>query len=194
VGEGTDAERILRSIDAPSEFEPVFDRHFDAIRRYAQRRVGHDAGEEIAAEVFLIAFERRRTFDPAFDSALPWLLGITTNTIRHHLRSSRVHQAAVRRMAVPPDALEIMDANAVDALLAARRVRSVLREMPEDDRDAFLMAALGGFTYDEIARALAIPVGTVRSKIHRVRRTLRERLEAEAATTSRDAPSVGGER
>ena len=53
--------------------------------------------------------------------------------------------------------------------------------MAESDRDAFLMYALGELTYPEVAEAMGIPVGTVRSKIFRVRRVLRERLVLEGA-------------
>ena len=182
----SDAELIAISVEDPAAFEGIFDRHFEAIRRYLGRRVGSDAGDELAAQTFELAFARRGSFDAAFSSAAPWLFGIAGNLIRHHQRSERIHRTALERLERPSGLGDVMDAEAADALRSMRVVREVLRELPETDRDAFLLVALADRAYAEVAEILDIPVGTVRSKTHRVRALLRERLMLEVATTDRD--------
>jgi RNA polymerase sigma factor (sigma-70 family) len=182
VGEG-DASVIEASLEAPYRFEEIFDRHYDAVRRYAQRSVGPDAGEEVAAQTFLEGFTHRDRFDAAYSSARPWLLGIATNLIRHHLRSERVHLAVLKRMTVERDEEEPVSLDGLDAQRRGPTIMAALATLNEDDREAFLLHALGELTYPEVAESMGIPVGTVRSKIFRVRRALRERLVLEEAIT-----------
>ena len=72
--------------------------------------------------------------------------------------------------------------------LTARSIRPLLTdalaELPDRDRDVLLLIACEDLTYEEVARALCVPVGTVRSRLHRARAELRRRLmTTEAATT-----------
>jgi RNA polymerase sigma factor (sigma-70 family) len=180
-GEPSDALIIEASLESPERFEEIFDRHYETVRRYAQRRLGSDIGEEVAAQTFLEAFASRRRFGAGFSSARPWLLGIATNLMRHQARAERVHTSAMQRL---PAEREEDDASDVDSLDAERRgpeILSALSALSEDDREVFLVFALADLTYPEVAEAFAIPVGTVRSRIHRVRRTLRELLQPEEA-------------
>jgi RNA polymerase sigma factor (sigma-70 family) len=172
----TDAEVFRRSVGEPEAFADIFERHIDAVMAYARRRVGAAAGEEIAAQTFLVAFERRGRFDPRFASARPWLLGIATNLIRHHHRHERVHLTTLKRLPVDEPAEPVDDPARVDAERLMPAVRASLLELSADDRDTFLLVALGNVTYEEAAGSLGIPVGTVRSRIHRARQHLRERL------------------
>jgi RNA polymerase sigma factor (sigma-70 family) len=177
----SDALIIEASLEEPDRFEAIFDRHYETIRRYAQRRLGADVGEEVASETFVEAFAHRARFEHDFSSARPWLLGIATNLIRHHARAERVHWNALKRV---PWELEEDDASDVGGLDAQRRgpeIVAALEKLTSEDRDVFLLFALADLTYAEVAQAARIPVGTVRSRIHRVRRTLRELLGAEEA-------------
>jgi RNA polymerase sigma factor (sigma-70 family) len=171
----SDATAIAESLTDPARFEVVFHRHYDAVRRYLQHRCGLDAGEELAAQTFLVAFDRRSRFDGRSPSAKPWLLGIATNVLRHHRRAERTRLKAYAR--VPPDAAQSdMDEDALAAAMAAPALASALAGLNHRERDVILLMAVGQLSYEEIAVALGIPVGTVRSRIHRARATLRERL------------------
>jgi RNA polymerase sigma factor (sigma-70 family) len=179
----TDAELIRRSLTEAAAFEGIFDRHFTAVLRYARQRVGYDVGEDLAAQTFVIAFDRRSTYKPEYLNARPWLLGIATNLLRHHLRDEAVHLRTLKQMPVdeyPEDHDELDDRIIARGLAPA--LLEALQTLNPGDLDAFLLSVLAEFTYEEVAVALGIPVGTVRSRIHRVRRILRERLGPLVAT------------
>jgi RNA polymerase sigma-70 factor (ECF subfamily) len=171
--ERPDATFIAASLTDPAAFASVFDRHWAGIHRYCASRAGA-AGEDLAAETFRVAFDERAKYDPFYDDARPWLYGIATNLLRRHFRRAA-------RTAVPPitrearfeeDALGRVEAAALGPALAAG-----LREVATADRDALLLHVWAELTYTEIARATDVPVGTIRSRIHRARRQLRTHLE-----------------
>jgi RNA polymerase sigma factor (sigma-70 family) len=171
----SDSELFRRSARDPEVFEGIFERHAASVWSYVRRRIGADAAEDVVADAFLIAFQRRTSFDPSYDSARPWLLGIATNLIRHRLREERVHLAAIGRLSAPVP-LDDLDVSRFDAERLKPLLVDALMALANDDRETFLLVALGELTYAEAALALGVPIGTVRSRMHRVRRALRERI------------------
>ena len=164
----TDAAVVRASLRTPHEFSALFDRHFDAVHAFAQRRVGSDLAAEIAAETFTHAFARRRSYDVSRPDARPWLLGIASNLLRRHWRSEH------RRLSAYARAVERTDApvrgRVSDELIAA------LDALSKDERETLFLYALADLSYDEIAAALGCPVGTVRSRLSRARGRLRAEL------------------
>jgi hypothetical protein len=75
----TDAELIARSGESPESFAALFDRHAAALHRYLTRRLGGSGSDDLVAQTFLVAFERRSRYDPARPDARAWLFGIATN-------------------------------------------------------------------------------------------------------------------
>jgi RNA polymerase sigma factor (sigma-70 family) len=182
----SDAAIIRASIEDPARFEAIFDRHHERIRRYAQRRLGREAGEDVAAQTFVIAFANRGDFDLSYDSAAPWLIGIAANLARRQTRSDRIHREAVQRMPRDVPAGEV-DPDVLDAQRARGTIMAALQTLSEPDRETFLLHVLGELSYQEIAQLLTIPLGTVRSRIHRARGRLREQMSHEEATDSDEA-------
>jgi RNA polymerase sigma factor (sigma-70 family) len=174
--DATDAELIRHSLEDPEEFREVFERHYESVRRFAQRVVGRDAGEEIAAQTFLIAFQRRFTYDFGYRSARSWLFGIAYNVARHHLRAERSQHDLLARVPSEREATDPIETETLDAARLAPILRDALSKLREEQRSPFVLVALGELTYRETADVLAIPVGSVRSRIHRARATLRELL------------------
>lgn len=89
-GEGRardDADVIAQSLDEPELFAGLYDRHAPDIHRYAARRLGEGAADDITAETFLIAFRTRSRYDTAHRLARPWLYGIAANLIGKHRRT-----------------------------------------------------------------------------------------------------------
>lgn len=180
MSDASDAELIGGSEADPELFAEVFERHYESVRRYAQRRLGRDAGEEVAARTFESAFRARATFDLAFRSARPWLLGIATNLIRNHLRDEDVRSRATARLGRREERwsdgeIDLAERRAESSRIAAD-VASAVATLDPRDRDALLLFAWEDLSYEEIAAALGIPIGTVRSRLHRARTRLRELL------------------
>lgn len=187
-----DGEIVARSLVEPEAFAEIFDRHFQGVLAYARRRVGWAPGEELAAQTFIVAFERRERFDPASGSARPWLLGISANLIRHHLRDERLHREALAKVPLEGDVPSAEDPDRLDALRLRGALAEELASLTEADRETFLLAVLGDLTHEETSRAIGVPAGTVRSRIHRARHALREQLERLEAIRTRD-PRTGEE-
>jgi RNA polymerase sigma-70 factor (ECF subfamily) len=171
----TDSEIFRRSWDTPAAFGELYDRHAPTIHRYAARRIGASVADDIMSETFLVAFERRADFDLERDDARPWLYGIATTLLKKHSRlEARAWKGLVAAGAaeIGHDAIEALGSR-VDAEIAMRRLASALKRMPARDRDTLLLHAWADLDYEGIALALAVPVGTVRSRLNRARRTLR---------------------
>jgi RNA polymerase sigma factor (sigma-70 family) len=174
----TDAELIVASVEEAERFGQVFDRHFPGIHRYLHRRVGRELADDLAAETFVTAFGRRRDYDPRREDARPWLYGIASNLLRNQWRTERRRLLAYARAATDTEADGDHDAllDRVDAAATGPLVAEALAALEDRDRDALLLLAWGELSYDEIAGALAVPVGTVRSRIHRARAQVSETL------------------
>jgi RNA polymerase sigma factor (sigma-70 family) len=166
-----DAAVILAARRDPAAFGEIFDRHFDAVHAFARRRVGADLADEIASETFVRAFDRRGSYDLGFPDARPWLLGIAANLMRRHWRTEKRRLAAYARHGAPGEARPD-DPRAGEAAVLVELLDGLRRE----ERDALLLHALADLTYEEIAAALGIPIGTVRSRLSRARGRLREAL------------------
>ena len=177
----TDGEIIARSLRTAEHFAVVFDRHQASVHAYAARRAGVDAADDVLADVFLAAFAQRKRFDTTVGSALPWLYGIAANTLRRRWRTlattDRLQQSAALQMVVSADSHEDHVVERLDSGAAWISVRAGLDQLADGDREAILLFAWEELTYPEIAVAMGIPVGTVRSRIHRARARLRESLD-----------------
>lgn len=177
----TDASLIAASRTEPERFAGLFRRHAPEIMRYATRRLGRDAAEDITAGTFLVAFDRRHRYDAARPDARPWLYGIATNLIRRHRRAEVRALRALARGGVDPVTEPFTDAveNRVQAGARSRALAGAIAGLPAAQREVLLLVTWAGLTYDEVAEALAIPAGTVRSRMNRIRRKLRDTLAEE---------------
>lgn len=165
-----DAEAIRSSLEDPHAFTAIFDRHFDGVHAFASRRVGSDLGDEITAETFARAFDRRSRYDLTVLDARPWLLGIAANLLRRHWRSERRRLAAYARHGAPTPQGIALQFERGGELAAA------LNSLRKGERDVVFLHALADLSYEEIALALDVPIGTVRSRLSRARERLRNAL------------------
>jgi len=173
-----DAAVIERSWLEPIYFGVLFDRHAPSIYRYIARRVGRNAIDDLVAESFVSAFSSRLRYNLAYRDARPWLYGIATHVIGSH-RRDELRQLRVSQAALPAVPL-LGHADAIAADVTARSMSgpltAALTALAAGDRDVLILIAWEQLTYDEVARALDIPVGTVRSRLHRARANVREVL------------------
>ncbi len=177
MGRPTDAELVARSLADPDAFAGIYERYATTIYRYVTRRVGPSDAEALMAETFRIAFEQRATFDTARTVARPWLYGIATNLVARHHRSEARRRRAVARLDVADATTVDGSERVVDAVVASRLLPAVvgaINRLPRAERDALLLHVWERLPYSEVAAALGIPVGTVRSRINRARTKVRE--------------------
>ncbi|MDR2293701.1 MAG: RNA polymerase sigma factor [Microbacterium sp.] len=169
----TDSDIIRRSRDDARAFAELYDRHARPITGFAIRRVGEHAADDIVNETFLTAFRRLSAYDMRQESALPWLFGIASNMVRRHRAQEARHWRVLAQLPAwreePGEDTEGSD-RALDARRELARLAPAIGSLSMRDREALLLYATGELTYDEIARALGVPVGTIRSRLNRVRR------------------------
>ena len=188
----SDVECLALSLSEPQAFELIFERHFAEVHRYLHRRAGPDVADDLAAETFALAFERRASCR-ASDSVLPWLYGIATNLLRRCWRGERDQLRAYGRSGIDcaVDQIEQV-AGRVDSASIHACLAEALEAMPRRQRDALLLYALADLSYREIALALDIPLGTVRTLVHRARNVAQRVLATEAEVHAQLATSGDG--
>ena len=181
-----DAALIERSWHEPEAFAALYDRHAAPIYRFAGRRLGDQMADDVVAETFLAAFRRRKRYDLLRADARPWLYGIAANVIGKHRRAEVRMLRAFSRTGADPVAAghaDLVDSR-VCAAAVQRDLAAALAGLSAGDRDVLLLIAWADLSYEETAAALGIPVGTVRSRLNRARRKVREALGGQDPTTS----------
>lgn len=161
--------------------EEVFDRHYPEVYRYLARRVPAAVAEDLASETFVQVVARRSGFDPERGVIRGWVFGIATHLLSHHYRDEeRAYRAYARTGADPVLGGDPVDraVERVDAQSSRSALVSALADLAPRDRDVLLLVAHAELTYAEVAQALDIPVGTVRSHLNRARKSVRAALES----------------
>ncbi|MFG3706978.1 RNA polymerase sigma factor [Micromonospora sp. NPDC047670] len=177
-----DIDLLLQSRAEPECFARLFDRYHPEIHRFVANRLGPDLADDLAAETFLVAFDKRSRFDPdphtGGGHVRAWLYGIATNLIRRHHRAEARRYRALAR--TPSTSLADDHDDLVAARVSAQRVQralaAALTSLSARDRDVILLVAFGELDYGEVAAALGIPYGTVCSRLNRARRKVRKAL------------------
>jgi RNA polymerase sigma-70 factor (ECF subfamily) len=175
-------------------FDDAFAVEFAPLHRYIARRLGVSAAEDLTAETFAIAYRRWDDLDPS-RPVRPWLYGIASNLIRHRWREERRMLRAYARTGVDPvlaeadTSLDRLDAQGERTALAA-----ALHALRREEREVLLLHAWAELSDAEIAESLSLPTGTVKSRLSRARKHLRNRLavigqvEAEGLRTLEEPP------
>lgn len=163
----------------------LFDEHVDDLYGYVGRRLGREVAADVVSDVFEVALRQADRYDTARGSERAWLFGIATNLIRRHWRTEQRRLRATHRLAnrttVPGDPLlEIADR--IDASTEAERVMAAVGDLAPEDRDLLMLVAWEDTPYTVCAEILGIPVGTVRSRLHRIRRELHEAVQLNSPT------------
>jgi RNA polymerase sigma-70 factor, ECF subfamily len=157
-------------------FDQVFEAELEQLHGFIARRLGASAADDLTAETFATAYRRWDALDPSRPTR-PWLYGIASNLMRHHWRKERRMLRAYARTGADPllveedTSLDRLDAQAERAALA-----SALAELRPEDREVLLLHAWAELSDAEIADALSLPSGTVKSRLSRAREHMRNRL------------------
>lgn len=163
-------------------FGELVERHQDRLYAAMLRMLGSaDEAREAVQDAFVHAYQRLDGFrgDAAFST---WLFRIAVNAAFSRHRRKKRHKTSLddARAAAgfePPDAHADADPSFhLEQTETQDLVRAALAALPDDFRTALVLKEIEGFRYEEIAEIVGVPIGTVRSRIHRARNELREKL------------------
>jgi RNA polymerase sigma factor (sigma-70 family) len=180
VGADDDADAVAASLVEADCFGVVFDRHHGAIWAFLARTAGREGADELAGDVFVAAFASRHRYDPASGTVRAWLYGIALNLQRTRWRSDARHARALERVAggviagVTP--IETAD-DVLDGRRQLDRVRDAMALLSEPHRQVLALFVWEQLSYNVIAWALDVEVGTVRSRLARARSELRSLVD-----------------
>jgi RNA polymerase sigma-70 factor (ECF subfamily) len=188
VESGPDGEILRRCLAGDeSAYRELVERYQRQVFSLARRMLGNaEDAEDLTQETFVRMF---RALD-RYDSSRPfpaWLFTIATRLCIDHLRRRRVRPISMVQHDPAADedyTLEIEDSSLRPDELAAHaeeedRVRGLIDALPHHYRIVVLLRHQQDLSYEEIAEALHLPLGTVKARIHRARALLKQHLEGE---------------
>ncbi len=173
----TDEElyRLMRKGDKCA-FAELYERREPALFRYALHMSGSaSAAEEVAQEVFVQLMSANTWFDEKRGTLEAWMYGVARNLVRVFRR-----KGVIRSAQIPEAAERVFEHDILGDLINSENIaalRAALLELPDNYRDAVVLCDLEERNYDEAARLMGCPVGTVRSRLHRARGLLAARLK-----------------
>jgi RNA polymerase sigma-70 factor, ECF subfamily len=174
---------------ARRRFEDLFEAHYAELTRFATRRVGADAADDIVAGTFLIAW--RRFGDLPADHARAWLYSTARQVIANELRARTRSQRLAAKAAASCDAHVADHSGRVDEQI---RVRAVLAELSQADQEVLRLTEWEGLDVAEAARVLRCTRAALKVRLHRARRRFTQRLLATddryASAARRPRPST----
>jgi RNA polymerase sigma-70 factor (ECF subfamily) len=154
-------------------FTDLYERHAEAVHRYASRRCDRDTAEEVVAQVFAVAWRRRQSIP---EEALPWLYGVARRVLSEQRRGERRRRRLYERVRGERAAAPDHDAFAPapdDAALS-----EALKLIPALDREALLLTYWEELSPAQVAEAMGCSRATLAVRLHRARRRLRSQIEA----------------
>jgi RNA polymerase sigma-70 factor (ECF subfamily) len=155
-----------------SEFEAIYLAHYDAVSRFATRRVPQAVVNDVVSETFLAAWRR---FDDLRGEPLPWLLGIARRVSANQLRGSERRTALVERLGA-----EIAGGGGGSRDLDGELLEA-LATISERDREALILVAWDGLTNRQAAEVVGCSTTAFGVRLHRARGRLRRELERSTA-------------
>lgn len=162
---------------AGEAFGELFERHADRVYAHCFSCTGSwTMAEDLTSVVFLEAWRRRNEVRFSGDSALPWLLGVANNATRNAQRSLRRHNRLLAKLPQPGEEADIAaDAAArVDQERLAQHLLCAMEGLRHAEQEVLALCDWAGLSYAEAAVAIAVPEGTVRSRLFRARQHLRD--------------------
>jgi len=171
---------VMCQLGEPAGFDALVLRWHEPVWRYVRRLIGDDqASADVVQDVWLRVIRGiARVREPNKFGA--WLFGVARRTVMDHLRTRYAGAAeiAVDVSDLPDAADEDSVASDLQSERDLSRLDEALDELPVVERDVLVLFYLQELSLIEMADVLGIPVGTVKSRLHRARRLLRDRIAA----------------
>ncbi len=164
----------------------LYRRHGGLVYRFTLQMSRNDAvAEEITQEVFLALLSQIGRFDAARGELATWLCGIARRQLWKHMQRNEAADAFDEETAAE---LEFSGDGPAELLLrreAVAAVRAGMDELPAALREVVILCSLEEMSYEQAAQVLSVPVGTVRSRLHRAKARLAGLLRGEVASMRR---------
>jgi len=174
-----------------ADFQAQAVAQMDAVHRMALHLARRpDDAADLVQETYLRAMRYAHTYTPGEHGIRPWLLRILHNVFYNTIRSAKRRREMTDRLAheqpLADDAPEFValqgdDADALDWDATDDRLKHAIDQLDDRHRQVLLLWAVEGYKYRQIATVLDVPIGTVMSRLHRARRTLKAQLAELAA-------------
>ena len=182
----------MKAIDSDHRVTVLFEEHFDEIVAYCARRIGSTDAEDVAIDVFAVAW--RRVDDIDWDTARAWLYGIARGVVSNRLRSRQrqgrlLVRLAGRRQPTPttPEAKVVRRSEDQDVIDAVRQLRPA-------DQEVLMLSAWEELTAAEIAAVLDISTSAAEQRLHRAKgrlaKVLKPREVGEPLSDGKGVPDV----
>ena len=186
----------IQHVMEASEHVRLWDAHAQRIYRYCFRRTAdRELAEDLTSIVFLEAWRRRGEVELSSETERPWLYGVAANVLRNQWRSQRRYRSALARLPRPRDEADLAQA-AVDRLDDQERMAQLLdrlESLPRIELEVLSLCAWEDLSPKEAAVALGVPETTVRTRLHRARKRLREPSEADRGAPLAGLPRIEGD-
>lgn len=189
MSDPTDDEAIARIARDPDLFERFYREHVERVQRFIARRVDDPClAADLTADVFLAVISSAESYRGDRGSVTAWVYGVAHNVVAAN-RRSQARELRARSRIAGRSLVDGDDLSAIDDRLAAeaqsRALYLAMAELPDGERAVLELTALEGLALTEVANALNIRPVTARVRLHRARRSMRDRLaDPTAAQTS----------
>lgn len=154
-----------------ADFATVYTQHLPAVSRYLARRVERDAVEDLAADVFAVAWRKREAVTAGEE--LPWLYRIAANLVANHRRAQAASVSFIASLR-PADSAPAAD----EIVIADQQLAAAWKQLKPRDREVLALSAFEELTPAEIATVLRVTPNAVSIRLHRARTTLAGLLQA----------------
>jgi len=157
----------------------VYDHHQEALCSFASRLLGErQAAEDLVHDVFVVLPDVMHRYEPG-TSLRAFLLGVTANRARHHVRAAARRRRMTDRLAHEPAAPGDDPEQHAHRKILAQRLARILDKLPLDQRTTFVLCDIEGHAASEAAEILRIPPATVRTRLFYARQKVRAHLVRE---------------
>jgi RNA polymerase sigma-70 factor (ECF subfamily) len=164
-------------------WETIVRQHHQRIYNLAYRFTGRfDEAEDLAQEIFLKVYRSLASYRPESGALITWIVRVGRNHLIDHYRRFRTERSKTDPLETAYDKVEenparyASPAEALEQRELSERIHRALLRISDELREAVTLRDLEGFSYEEVAEILKVPVGTVKSRINRGRLELAKAL------------------
>lgn len=180
----------MKAPDTDARLRALFENHYDEVLAYCVRRLGRTHADEVAAEVFAIAWKRFDEID--WTTVRPWLYGLARGVVANRWRSIVRHRRLARKMSnLAPTTGEGPEVLVVQRE-RDREVIHTLRKLRGADQEVLMLSTWEGLTAREIGSVFGISTTAAEQRIHRARRRFAQALGPDQERFSRRAAEERG--